>query len=138
MKIPTASMQNIFIEYFKTFCKVECGRMSHCILSRPIFFLFSLFKLIKPGYNVNGYITFLLGLYRKNSTLKDVRIFAPAKIFLLGEKLPKSSGITHMVTSNVGHPLHHHQRHSSRLSNSLFNRRTIKQTFTQWPQASAL
>ena len=34
------------------------------------------------------------------------------------------SGITHMVTSNGGHPLHHHLRHSGRLSNSLFNRRT--------------
>ena len=44
-------------------------------------------------------------------------------------QIPKS-GITHMVTSNGGHPLHHHLRHSSRLSNSLFNRRTTKQTFT--------
>ncbi len=37
-----------------------------------------------------------------------MRIFAPPQNFLLGEKLPKSSGITHMVTSNGGHPLHHH------------------------------
>ncbi len=58
--------------------------------------------------------------------------------FFFGEKLPKSSGITHMVTGNGGHPLHHHLRHSIRLSNSLFNRRTTKPTFTQWPQASAL
>jgi hypothetical protein len=78
------------------------------------------------------------GFYRENLTPKDMRIFAPPKIFLLGEKLPKSSGITHMVTSDGGRPLHHHLRHSRRLSNSLFNRRTTKQTFTQWPQASAL
>jgi hypothetical protein len=37
--------------------------------------------------------------------------FRSPKIFSLGEKLPKSSGITHMVTSNGGHPLHHHLRH---------------------------
>ncbi len=43
-----------------------------------------------------------------------------------------------MVTSNGGHSLHHHLRHFSRLSNSLFNRRSTKQTFTQWPQASTL
>jgi hypothetical protein len=64
--------------------------------------------------------------------------FCSTKIFFIGEKLPKSSGITHMVTSNGGHPLHHHLRHSGRLSNSLFNRRTTKQTFTQWLQAFAL
>jgi hypothetical protein len=80
----------------------------------------------------------LCRFYRENLTPIDVQIFAPPKIFLLGEKLLKSSRITHMVTSNVGHPLHHHLRHTGRLSNSLFNRRTTKQTFTQWPQASAL
>jgi hypothetical protein len=60
-----------------------------------------------------------------------------SKIFLLGEKSPKSpkSGITHTVTSNGGHPLHHHQiqtrMHSGRLFNSLFNRRTTTlQTLT--------
>jgi hypothetical protein len=65
--------------------------------------------------------------------------FAPQDFSpFFGEKLPKSSGITHMVTSNGGHPLHHHLRHSVRLSNSLFNRRTTKPTFTQWLQASTL
>jgi hypothetical protein len=92
--------------------------------------------------NLNSYSQFTTnkgsGFYRENLTLKDVRIFAPQKFFLLGEKLLKSSGITHMVTSNGGNPLLHHLRHSGRLSNSLFNRRTTKQTFTQWPQASAL
>ncbi len=51
-----------------------------------------------------------------------------------------------MVTNNGGHPHHphhHHQIqtrwHSGRLFNSLFNGRTTTlQTFTQWPQASAL
>jgi hypothetical protein len=53
-------------------------------------------------------------------------------------QIPKS-GITHMVTSNGGHPLHHPLRHSGRMSYSFFNRRTTMfQTFTQWPQASAL
>ena len=72
--------------------------------------------------------------------LKDVRIFAPQD-FSPWRKIPQilKSGITHMVTSNGGRPLHHHLRHSGRLSNSLFNRRTTKfQTLTQWLQASAL
>jgi len=77
-------------------------------------------------------------LYRKNSTLKDVNFCSPRFFSFFGEKLPKSSGITHMVTSNGGHPLQHHLRHTIRLSNSLFNRRTTKPTFTQWPQASTL
>jgi hypothetical protein len=65
--------------------------------------------------------------------------FAPQDFSpFFGKKLPKSSGITHMVTSNGGHPLHHHLRDSVRLSNSLFNRRTTKPTFTQWLQASTL
>jgi hypothetical protein len=85
--------------------------------------------------NVNNCLRF----YRENSTLKEARIFAPQDFSpFFGEKLPKSSGITHMVTSNGGHPLHHHLRHSVRLSNSLFNRRTTKPTFTQWTQASSL
>jgi len=65
--------------------------------------------------------------YRKNSTPKDARIFAPQH-FSLWRKIPQISkyGITLMVTSNGGHPLHHHLRHSCRLSNSLFNRRTTK------------
>ncbi len=81
-----------------------------------------------------------------NSTVKIQRQktceFLLPKIFLLfWRKIPliPKSRITHMVTSNGGHPLHHHHRHSDRLSNSLFNRRTTKfQTFTQWPQASSL
>jgi hypothetical protein len=80
------------------------------------------------------------GFYRKNSMQKDVRFFAP-KIFSHWRKIPQipKYGITHMVTSNGGHPLHHHLKHSGRLSNSLFNRRTTKfQTFKQWPQAFAL
>ncbi len=49
----------------------------------------------------------------------------------------QKSGISHMVTSNGSHPLHHHQiqtrRHSGRLLNSPFNgRTTMLQTFTQW------
>jgi len=80
-----------------------------------------------------------LGFYHENLTLKEVQIFAPQDFSpFFGEKLPKSSWITHMVTSNGGHPLHHHLRHSVRLSNYLFNRRTTKPTFTQWPPASAL
>jgi hypothetical protein len=73
-------------------------------------------------------------------TPKDVQIFAPQD-FSPWRKIPQipKSGITHMVTSNGGHPLHHHLMHSGRLSNSLFNRRTTKfQTFTQLPQASTL
>ncbi len=69
-----------------------------------------------------------------------MRIFAPQD-FSPWRKIPQipKSRITHMVTSNGGHPLHCHLRHSGRLSNSLFNRRTTKfQTFTQWLQASAL
>jgi len=80
------------------------------------------------------------GFYRKNLTPKDARIFAPQN-FSPWRKIPKipKSRITQTVTSNSGHPLHHHLRHSSRLSNSLFNRRTAKfQTFTQWLQASTL
>jgi hypothetical protein len=72
---------------------------------------------------------------------KDVRIFAPPKNFFSPwRKITQilKSRITHMVTSNGGHPLHYHLRHSGRLSNSLFNRRPTKQTFTQWPQASTL
>jgi hypothetical protein len=47
-----------------------------------------------------------------------------------------------MVTINGGHPLYHHLRHSVRLSNSFFNRRTTKHTVAaslhtvvhpQWP-----
>jgi hypothetical protein len=80
-----------------------------------------------------------LGFYHENLTLKDVQIFAPQDFSpFFGEQLPKSSGMNHMVTNNGGHPLHHQLRHFVRLSNSLFNRRTTKQTFTQWPQASAL
>ncbi len=77
-------------------------------------------------------------VYRENSTPKDANFCSPRFSSFFGEKLPKSSGITHMVTSNGGHPRHHHLRHSVRLSNSLFNRRTTKPTFTQWPQASTL
>jgi hypothetical protein len=53
--------------------------------------------------------------------------FLLPKIFLLflWRKIPQTpkSGITHMVTRNGGHPLHHHLRNSGRPSNSLFNRR---------------
>jgi hypothetical protein len=80
------------------------------------------------------------GLYCENLTPKDMQIFAPQD-FSPWRKIPQipKSGITHMVTSNGGHPLHNHLRHSGRLSNSLFNRRTTKfQTFTQWSHASAL
>ena len=62
---------------------------------------------------------------------KDARIFGPQDFSPFLEKNypnPDKSGITHLVTSNGGHPLHHHLRHSGRLSNSLFNRRTTKQT----------
>jgi hypothetical protein len=79
-----------------------------------------------------------LGVIRENLTPKDVNFCSPRFFSFFGEKLPKSSGITHMVTSNGGHPLHHHLRDSIRLSNSLSNRRTTKPTFTQWPQASTL
>ncbi len=74
---------------------------------------------------------------KKRANFCSPRFFS----FFYGEKSPQilKSRITHMVTSNGGHPLHHHLGHSSRLSNSLFNRRTTKfQTFTRWPQASAL
>jgi hypothetical protein len=66
--------------------------------------------------------------------------FCSPKIFSSCRKITQilKSGITHMVTSNSGRPLHHHLWHSGRLSNSLFNRRTTKQTFTQWLQASTL
>ncbi len=52
------------------------------------------------------------------------------------EKNPKNPEITHTVTSNGSHPLHHHQiqtrRHSGRLLSSLFNgRTTMLQTFTK-------
>ena len=75
-----------------------------------------------------------------NSTPKEVRIFAPQDFSPFWRKIPQilKSGITHMVTSNGVHPLHHHLRHSGKLSNSLFNTKTTKQTFTQWLQASAL
>ncbi len=79
-------------------------------------------------------------LYHKNLMPKDVQIFAPQN-FSPWRKIPEipKSRIIHMVTSNGGHLLHHHLRHSGRLSNSLFNRRTTKfKTFTQWLQASAL
>jgi hypothetical protein len=75
---------------------------------------------------------------RKNSTPKDANFCSPRFFSFFGEKLPKTSRITHMVTSNGGHPLHRHLRHSVRLSNSLFNRGTTKPTFTQWPQACTL
>ncbi len=56
--------------------------------------------------------------------------------FFSTKKNPQKSGITHTVTSNGGHPLHHH---SGRLFNSHFNGRTTAlQTFTLWLQASAL
>jgi hypothetical protein len=78
---------------------------------------------------VNSKTTFLM--ICENSTPKDENFCSPRFFSFFGEKLPKSSGITHMVTSNGGHPLHHHLRDSVRLSNSLFNRRTTKPTFTQ-------
>ncbi len=61
----------------------------------------------------------------------------PLKIFSPWRKITQilKSRITYMLNSKGGHPLHHYLRRSSRLSNSLFNRRTTKQTFTQWPQA---
>ncbi len=71
--------------------------------------------------------------YRENST-RRANFCSPRFFSFFGEKLPKSFGITLMVTSNGGHPLHHHLRHSVRLSNSIFNRRTAKPTFTQWPR----
>ncbi len=77
-------------------------------------------------------------LPRKFDTERRANFCSPRFFSFFAEKLPKSSGITHMVTSNGGHPLHHHLRHSVRLSNSLFNKKTTKPTFTQWPQASAL
>ena len=74
----------------------------------------------------------------ENSMPKDANFCSPRFFSFFGENLPKFSGITHVVTSNGAHPLHHHLRHSVRLSNSLFNRRTTKPTFTQWLQASTL
>ncbi len=99
-------------------------------------FLFCDWLLVNVTFFDNNFVDF----YCENLTPKDMRIFAP-KNFSSWRKIPQilKSGINHMVTSNGGHPLHHHLWHSSRLSNSLFNRRTTKfQTFTQWPQASAL
>ncbi len=71
--------------------------------------------------------------YRENST-RRANFCSPRFFSFFGEKLPKSFRITLMVTSNGGHSLHHHLRHSVWLSNSLLNRRTTKPTFTQWPR----
>jgi hypothetical protein len=67
--------------------------------------------LISPPFlDVYGYfITCLKGSSRKFDAERR-EFFAPQDFSpFFGEKLPKSSEITHMVTSNGGHPLHHHK-----------------------------
>ncbi len=100
-------------------------------------------KLVPDALGVTKIITIIVEILPWKFDAERRANFCLPRFFSSKEKnkipqIPKS-GITHMVTSNGGHPLHHHLRLSGRLSNSLFNRRTTKfQTFTLWPQASAL
>ncbi len=95
----------------------------------------------KPNCTKNQSTPVVLDSTVKIRRRKRCKFLLPKIFLLFWRKIPQilKSGITHMDTSNGGHPLHHHLRHSDRLSNSLFNRRTTKsQNFTQWLQASTL
>ncbi len=136
--------KNHCYEFYHTLY-VRCFKIRFCFISVH-YFPTKYWTNENPNKSVNALKLLqnrkqnLKRFYRENSTPKDVRILDPQN-FSPWRKITQilKSGITHMVTSNGGHTLHHHLRHSSRLSNSLFNIRTTKfQTFTQWLQASAL